>query len=677
MTFPRAGSARRIPSSIGGSPRLATPRSVSPDPAAPPRRATPVAPPPVRNRGTVLAAVLLLPAILYLATLYPGVGGRINPGDSVKFQYIGEVLGVPHQPGYPQYVVLNWLWTRLPLPLDLARKVNLLSAVCALVAGGFLFAFFGDLARSRRAAALATWTVLLAPTVWSFATEAEVYALNLAWLAAVAWAANRWRRQPSAGRLAALLLIYALSFGNHPLMITALPGLLVLLFATAGRRLLRPGVVAAAVLAALLGLSQYGFLLWRSHSDAPVVEGIKRQAGLAELARSLSGQRFTDQHLMGKGGGELARRLARMPVEAALQLTPVALLLGLAGLWVLARPDPAMAGFLALGALTPAVFAAVYQIGDWESYLAPAWAMLAAAAAVAAAVALRQRPRAGRPLLILWAAVLVGLTAVRLPAMRLAESPWQRDLLFRAAPAGSRVVAYRGPSYLATQLNRYYALGLGLAERRGLEIVTAAQTFEDQLLFLDDRPTVFRQPDIRALFDRYRVDYVKRWFGDGEDEFIYFTGTVYPVDGLRLTPAPSADTALAGVAVSTTDGRPLVAGGSGVQLIVVSPIERRIKGVFEFSLDDPDDALQRLGATLLQVPDHDWLCLLVQDPALRTRRQLVGLVAGWMGLRPNERRQALTARQVVAMGGRPAQRRPGRWLRVDPRPEVIAVPKVR
>ena len=93
------------------------------------------------------------PAILYAMTLYPGVGGRINPDDSAKFQFLGKILEVPHDPGHPQYLVLSHLWARLPTSLELATHVSLLSAVFTLIAGGLIFTAIRRLCGSGTAAA--------------------------------------------------------------------------------------------------------------------------------------------------------------------------------------------------------------------------------------------------------------------------------------------------------------------------------------------------------------------------------------------------------------------------------------------------------------------------------------------------------------------------------------------
>ena len=62
---------------------------------------------------------------VYLATMFPGLAAI---GDTPKFQFVGAVLGTPHPPGYPVYMLLLWAFAQLPFG-TLAYRANLLSVV--------------------------------------------------------------------------------------------------------------------------------------------------------------------------------------------------------------------------------------------------------------------------------------------------------------------------------------------------------------------------------------------------------------------------------------------------------------------------------------------------------------------------------------------------------------------
>lgn len=133
----------------------------------------------------------------YVATLAPG----LTLWDAGEFIAAVRTFGIPHQPGTPLYVALARTWT-LALPIaDTALATNLFSAVCTAAAGGVLAAF---LARVTRSSAMGLAAALCAGgmfTVWSSATETEVYAsvlllvmlMLLAAERAGATGAARWR----------------------------------------------------------------------------------------------------------------------------------------------------------------------------------------------------------------------------------------------------------------------------------------------------------------------------------------------------------------------------------------------------------------------------------------------------------------------------------------------------
>src|SRR6185503_20312631 len=78
------------------------------------------------------AMVALITFGVYLKTLFPGLGGG---GDSAKFQYVGSVLGTPHPPGYPLYVLVSFCFAQIPFG-TLAWRINAMSAFFATVTAG-------------------------------------------------------------------------------------------------------------------------------------------------------------------------------------------------------------------------------------------------------------------------------------------------------------------------------------------------------------------------------------------------------------------------------------------------------------------------------------------------------------------------------------------------------------
>lgn len=128
------------------------------------------------NRRVTLAisATLFVAALwLYAATLAPDV----LAADSGELQTVAAQLGVAHPPGFPLYVMLAHLFTRLPVGSP-AYAVNLLSAIFAALTVVVVYRT-GLLLTDRHVAALVGALALgTATTFWSQATTANVRSLT-------------------------------------------------------------------------------------------------------------------------------------------------------------------------------------------------------------------------------------------------------------------------------------------------------------------------------------------------------------------------------------------------------------------------------------------------------------------------------------------------------------------
>src|SRR4051794_25085412 len=94
--------------------------------------------------GVALASLLV-----YLRTLCR----TIYVGDSGELAAAVHVLGIPHPPGYPLYVLLGKLFSMLVPIGKPALRLNLFSAVCASASSLFLFFTLRELDFAPRLAA--------------------------------------------------------------------------------------------------------------------------------------------------------------------------------------------------------------------------------------------------------------------------------------------------------------------------------------------------------------------------------------------------------------------------------------------------------------------------------------------------------------------------------------------
>ncbi|NKB89812.1 MAG: DUF2723 domain-containing protein [Acidobacteria bacterium] len=438
-----------------------------------------------------------LPALLFAWTMYGGAGGRVAIGDAVKFQFIGRALAVPHEPGYPQYVLLSYVWSLLPLPTTLAFKINVLSGVFALIAGTFVYLSAVRLAGSVWAAVLATWFLLLSADVWLLATQAEVYTLNLAWVAIVTWAGLRWRATRSDRWLVAMMFAYALSFGNHLLMVTMLPALLALVLATDRSVLTSPRMMAAGAAAVGTGLAQYLFLWWRSYYPVPgMLPRFPPNASFLDILRWSAGAHFTEKHFLSSGISGWPSRMIETWGYGFLVLTPTLVAVAAYGLRLLWRRDRGSTLFLVAVALGVTAFASAYEIRSWPYYCFPAWLALVLAFAVGASDIFGRGRRWQIGFSSALAISLLYVAVGTYGELVAADPPYDSAAAVEVAPSNAIIV----PS-LATRtagnLGHYYATVYGQDHVREMTFVGARDLLQDPDLLLGRRH-VYAQSAVEA-----------------------------------------------------------------------------------------------------------------------------------------------------------------------------------
>src|SRR5688572_16224712 len=88
-------------------------------------------------RPSYLAATIAgsLCFALYLITLAPSTA----MWDTSEYIAAAHVLGLPHPPGNPFFVLIGKVFTLLPIAPSLAMRVNILAALSSAVAAGMWF----------------------------------------------------------------------------------------------------------------------------------------------------------------------------------------------------------------------------------------------------------------------------------------------------------------------------------------------------------------------------------------------------------------------------------------------------------------------------------------------------------------------------------------------------------
>ena len=162
--------------------------------------------------------------------------------DAGEFITAAKVLGIPHPPGTPLFVMLGHVWGAVVQVGAYAWRLNLMSACFSAAGAGCFFLVVHRLLASEATrlrvggAAAAALLSAFTFTGWQNSNETEVYTVATFSIAAICWLCLRWRDARGTGRAPhyLLLIVYlaALSIGNHLLTLLVGPAVSVFVFVT-------------------------------------------------------------------------------------------------------------------------------------------------------------------------------------------------------------------------------------------------------------------------------------------------------------------------------------------------------------------------------------------------------------------------------------------------------------
>ena len=356
------------------------------------------------------AGAALVALGVYVRTLAPGLVGT---PDAPLFQFVGRVLGVAHNPGYPLYVLLTFPFSYLPIG-SLAYRINLFSALLGAIAVALTFFLARQLECGRLVALSAALGLAFGQVFWSQAVIAEVYTLHAAIVAGVLLLLIAWARTGRAACYYASVALFAAGLGNHTTLVGFAPGMAIFVLLTRPAFALRWRTVVTTVAILALGLLQYGFVLIRSLDPTAYVES--RATTVAELLDVMLGGQFRDRLFAFGWHAVVFDRLPFLFERVIVpEMTPPALAIAIIGaVWMLRRSLPtALLLFFGMAAILG--FAINYSVVDTPVFVIPAVLVLWVSAAVGAEQATRL---AGK----LRAGAIVSAATLVLPAWLLAHN---------------------------------------------------------------------------------------------------------------------------------------------------------------------------------------------------------------------------------------------------------------
>ena len=250
-------------------------------------------------------ATFVLVLLVYVLTLAPTTAFW----DASEYIAAAYVLGIPHPPGNPLFVILAHVFGLLPVAESYAVRVNLFAAVTSAGAAAFWFLVAERWLRAivpdrwaRYGAALAG--VLVGATSWTVWNQSvvneKVYTVSLLSIALVMWLVVRWGDdEPGPHRdrwLVLIAYVLALTATNHLMGFLAVPALGIYVLWTDWRVVVQPWAIVTfyALLLAVTGrwldmflgdgaigpvlivltLGVVGYALWRSPKDPLVYLGV-------------------------------------------------------------------------------------------------------------------------------------------------------------------------------------------------------------------------------------------------------------------------------------------------------------------------------------------------------------------------------------------------------------------
>jgi hypothetical protein len=455
-----------------------------------------MAPPPRRvGLGWSDAAIALLlaafAAVLYLPRLLPGTGFS---ADTMKYHYIGVVLGISHPPGSPLYMLLDGLVARLPFG-ELAWRLNLLSAISAAAAASFLYLLARQIAASRVAACLAAAALMIAAMFWEQSLVAEVYTPHAAFLIGSVWLLVRWHHDGRRSDLGTAAALYGLSFGIHVMSWFLLPMWVATTLAGPRSIVRRPREAALVAGGALAGVCTYLYYVIRPLMGPAYVEFPIDGAG--RFFDFVTGAQFRGYMFAFDAPTMLTDRLQWLADLARANVGVPLLALAAAGAFVLTRKDWRLAvGFVAAVALS-SIYAMGYSVPDAYVDAMPALYLTLALSAVGFASLVRfaaLRVRTPHVSAVATVVMLIAIGAERHDDLRrnavvLDRSGEDRlaryaNRVFKTVQPGSTILTGSDPTFHALA---YHTLGLGRGHDAGIVVISQSGRSCEDVLAASDR----------------------------------------------------------------------------------------------------------------------------------------------------------------------------------------------
>ncbi len=212
------------------------------------------------------ALTSLVVLLLYMVTLAP----TTSMWDTSEYIAAAYVVGLPHPPGNPLFVLIGRVFALLPVAPNVAMRINVLAALSSAASAFFWFliterVFVSWITRRWQritGAALSALIGATAFTVWNQSVVNEkVYTVSLLGIAAVSWLTVRWCDDPDDPRAGRVLVLVAyllgLGYANHMAGMLAAPAVGLAVLIRRPQTILRWKLLVACAVALGFGITPF------------------------------------------------------------------------------------------------------------------------------------------------------------------------------------------------------------------------------------------------------------------------------------------------------------------------------------------------------------------------------------------------------------------------------------
>jgi 4-amino-4-deoxy-L-arabinose transferase-like glycosyltransferase len=194
--------------------------------------------------------------VIYLHNISIGVYG----GDSGDFISTIATLGVPHPSGFPLYMILGILFSKLSVFPEIARNIGILSAFFSALSVVFIYHTSRLLTGNKIISLISALLVAFYYVFWLYAEIVEVFALNNFFITLLIYLGVRFYLYAEKKVLYILALSCGLALSNHEIIIAVFPSVTILVISNLYKKYLRLRTVSICLLLFFIGLLPYLYI---------------------------------------------------------------------------------------------------------------------------------------------------------------------------------------------------------------------------------------------------------------------------------------------------------------------------------------------------------------------------------------------------------------------------------